>query len=230
MKYLLNFIGERIYTVESFIAEAKKLGVNRGMPLKQIKTMKFGDKILLATFDQKLGQTEQQLSFEGFEAEQKKFDGRKNKKDGTAKVFGYFTVSGLNLRASDAFKEELTKQLDVVESKDNNALYQRGCGSYLLGTSYIITNTLEEVVSKIEKLMLERNESVKVFITGAFTELNAEISPINYSRSVIAVDIVEEIPFEEVINVIGYIYNYEKRLYIKKYDKPGRPWHKQKEK
>lgn len=226
MRYLLHYIGERIYTVESFIAEAKKLGVNRCLPLKLIKSIKFGDKILLATFEPKKIITSQQLSFEGFEEEQEKIDGRKNKKDGTAKVFGYFTVSGLNLRASDAFKEALTAQLDVVESKDNNALYQRGCGSYLLGASYIITNTIEEVVSKIETLMLERKENVKVFITGAFTELTAEISPINISRTVIAVDILEDIPFEDVINVIGYIYNYEKRLYIKKYDKPGRPWRK----
>lgn len=220
-KYLLHYVGSKLYSEKVFIEEAKRLGVNRCLPLRQLKSIKFGDKILLATYVPKAIKQEQILLGESQEAQT--FDKRKNKRDGTAKVFGYFTVSCINLHAPDSFKIALTSQLNIVETKDNNALFIRQCGTYILGMSHIITNSLNEVVSKIERLMLERNEKVKVFVSGEFTELNAEISPINFSRTVIAVEVVEQIPFKDVLNVIGYIYNYEKRLYIKKYEKRGRP-------
>lgn len=54
MKYYLHYVASGksgIYGKDVFINEAKKIGVNRSLPYFLIKKLKWGDKILLATFE-----------------------------------------------------------------------------------------------------------------------------------------------------------------------------------
>lgn len=234
MKYNLHYVGSKLYPKEIFIAEAEKCGVNRCLPLRIIKGLKWRDKILLATFNakeieltcdncKKCGETTCGNDTENLSCfELGKVDGRKNKKDGTAQVFGYFTISGLNLTATEEFKRILTSQLDIVRSTNCNWKVQRQCGNYTLASSHIINNSIEEVIEKVEKLAKERQEKIKFFIAGEFYPLNITLNPINFSRTLIPIEL--EVALTGRFNncpqgEVGFIFDYNKRAYIKKKDK-----------
>jgi len=252
-KYYLHFIGTKLYPKEIFIKEAEKYGVNRCLPLPIIKGLKWGDKILLATFTPQIliSQTlcptcKTELLAEIINEKEGTYkytcdkcqkeipleeliritpDGRKNKSNGRAEVFGYFVISGLNIKASDEFKKELISKLEIVSTKENNLQIQRQCGSYTLGNSYVIKDSVEDIMKKAIELSKVKNEEVKFFVAGQFKPLNLEIEPINFSRTVVPVELDTDVQLEdlEFLQEVGLIYSYEKRTYIKKYNKPGRP-------
>jgi hypothetical protein len=207
-----------------------------------IKGLKWGDKILLASFiagEQKTtcqdckkcgentcgNDTVTLACFEG------KLDGRKNKKDGKAEVFGYFVISGLNIIASDDFKEALASQLNVVETKELNINVERQCGHYLLSQSRIITDDLKTVIERIKNTIEFPqfkqdwlNTGIKVFVAGKFYPIDLTIQPVNFSRTLVTVDTKEDIINKETVETaLGVIKNYNKRTYIKKHEKRGRP-------
>jgi hypothetical protein len=147
-----------------------------------------------------------------------KIDKRKNKKGGTAKVFGYFIISGLNMTASEEFKQNLTSQLEIVETNNNRIQYNRRCGNYTIGISHIIKNSLEDIIEKAKNLSKQMNEKVKFFVAGYFYPLSLDLTPINFSRTLISVNIETEL---NTVNnsynkEVGFIYDYNKRAYIKK--------------
>ena len=82
MKYKLHYVGSKLYPKEVFIKEAQKLGVNRCLPTKIIKKLKWGDRILLGTYVPKEIQTF--IENKTLQTMKEKIDGRKNKRDGTA--------------------------------------------------------------------------------------------------------------------------------------------------
>lgn len=239
MKHYLHYVGSKLYPKEVFIREAKELGVNRCLPLRMIKKLKWGDRILLATFipneitycdceehKEEIIQGNICLKCKKFIlVGGQKIDGRKNKKDGKAVIFGYFDIRGLNINASNEFKTALTSQLNVIESRESNLSVKRQCGSYTIGTSHIITNSIEDIIQKAEYLSEAMNEKVKFFVSGQFYPLETTIEPINFTRTLIEVEITEELTAEDVTEkkVIGMIKDYNKRTYIKKYAKRGRP-------
>ncbi len=237
MKYYLHYVGGKLYPKEVFIKEAERIGVNRCIPMKMIKNLKWGDKILLGTFNpgeqkkncdycKKCGETicgndtEYLSCFEG------KLDGRKNRSGGRAEIFGYFIITGLNLNASDEFKKALAGRLEIVETKNNNTRIQRQCGSYILGNSYVVKDSISDIIKKAEQLKIERKEeTAKFFISGLFRNLSLVIEPINFTRTLIPVELETELALEDLnfLKEVGLIYDYNKRAYIKKYAKRGRP-------
>jgi DNA-directed RNA polymerase subunit M/transcription elongation factor TFIIS len=253
IRYYLHFIGTKLYPKEVFIKEAEKFGVNRCLPLPIIKGLKWGDKILLATFypqilisqnfcptcntelfatliDEKEGtykytcdKCQKEIQLE--ELISVTPDGRKNKSNGRAEIFGYFIVSGLNIKASDEFKKELTSQLDIVSTKENNLQVQRQCGSYNLGNSYVVKDSIENIIKKAIELSKLKNEEVKFFVAGQFKPLNLEIEPINFARTVVPVELDTSVQLEDLqfLQEVGLIYDYDKRTYIKTHEKRGRP-------
>ena len=183
MIYKLHYIGSRLYPEKVFITEVKRLGVNRCLPIRLVKNLKWGEKILLATFKPKVieeplpeysfnaktflgmnmegrlrgkviqdgditGNRPDFFLMEGIHKQKAvwipkailadsdtldltpKIDNRKNKTKGTADVFGYFIVTGLNLTASEYVKKQLKCQLEVVSSSDKVVAVQRQCGNY----------------------------------------------------------------------------------------------------
>lgn len=257
MKYYLHYVGSQLYPQDVFIKEAKEIGVNRSLPLRLIKKLKWQDMILLGSFvpnpsyvpneicpkcqtvleDIEIENLEIDLEKKGMvygcptcqvevpkdKAITEKLDKRKNKKGGTANVFGYFQVNGINIQASDEFKHVLMSQLDIVSTNDNQTKVQRQCGHYTIGTSNVIKNSIEDIVDKAFTLSSEKGEKVKFFISGQFSELKASIHPVNFSRSIVEVDIDDTLLPEEATLNVNFIYDYDKRRYIKKYAKRGRP-------
>jgi hypothetical protein len=131
----------------------------------------------------------------------------------------------LNINASSEFKTTLTSQLNVIESKDCGQSVQRQCGSYVISSSHTVTDTIEDIIKKAEALSKDKQEKVKFFVTGKFYPLTAKIDNATFTRTIIPVEITEELKAGDIINetVIGMIENYNKRAYIKRYDKRGRP-------
>jgi uncharacterized protein YbaR (Trm112 family) len=152
-----------------------------------------------------------------------KADGRKNKTAGQADVFGYFTVHGININASPELKKRLFSSLDVVETSEPNTKVQRQCGSYSISQSLVVTNTIEDIIQKAEDLAFEMHEQIKIFAGGNFYTINAVISPVNFSRTIVVVELAEELKAEDNKTTVNFIYDYEKRSYIKTYAKRGRP-------
>jgi len=233
MRYQLHFIGNKLYQKDIFIAEAKQVGINRCLPFNLILHRTWGEKILLGIYTANSNYKEEQvkiLNEKAIKAGKNKIytpdeiDGRKNRTQGTAEVFGYFIVSGINIQASNDFKQALMAQLDIVQTTEVNNTIQRQCGSYIIGTSSIVKNTIEDITRKTEQLSLERKEKIKLFIAGEFRELNLTLTPINYSRTLISTDITE-IPEEKLLNTnkVSFIYDYKKRTYLTKYATRGRP-------
>jgi len=256
MKYYLHYIGSKLYPKDIFIKEAKTIGVNRCIPIRMIKKLKFGDKILLGNFLSKeiyhiehcphCYKVGKLIALEhikignedvfgcpkcNIEIEREKsihadkIDQRKNKKNGKANIFGYFVISGLNIKASNELKEELVKKLNIVMTRNPNLEIKRQCGSYLLGKSYVVRNTIEEIATIAEGLGKIMNEEVKLFLAGQFKDFETTIEPINFTRTLIPIEIDSNIQLEDLqfMKKVGLIYNYEKRAYIKKQEKRGRP-------
>jgi len=250
MKYYLHYVGSKLYPKEIFIKEAEQVGVNRCIPMKMIKKLKWGDTLLLGSFvpnpsfvpdelcpncktilrhiviegEDVYGCPTCQVEVPREKAIKDKFDGRKNKTHGKAEVFGYFQVSGLNIKASDEYKTILINQLNIVSTKELNTKVQRRCGSYTIGTSNIVTNSIEDIINKALELSKQRNEKVKFFVAGQFKTLNLSLKPVNFSRSIVEVKTEEKINAQDLGELnVSFIYDYNKRSYIKKYAKRGRP-------
>ena len=119
------------------------------------------------------------------------------------------------------------EQLDIVTSSEPNLKVNRRCGGYTIGTSYIVRDSIKDIIEKAEQLnKTEMNEQIKFFVAGQFNPLNLTLTPINFSRTLIEVNINEiknEFETKGFPNRMNYIYDYSKRSYIKKYTKRGRP-------
>ena len=199
MKYYLHYVASGksgIYGKDVFIKEAKKIGVNRSLPHFIMKKLKWGNKILLANFESRhtgeknyskcpdcKGNIFPDKCTEGNPMEccaSCKGTGKIGKlqkfQDGIAHVFGYFVIEGLNLIASDELKQRLYSQLDIVSSNNNSISVKRSCGSYVVSSSHTVTNSLADIIEKVQVLAKEINEKVKYFIAGKFYELNSECS------------------------------------------------------
>jgi hypothetical protein len=197
MRYYLHYVGNGLYPEGEFIKESKKYGVNRCFPLRIIKNLKWGERILLATF-QKDANSEVL-------------------KGGTANVFGYFVVNGINIVASEHYKEQLKLSFKEGTTVDHpmEEVYRR-CGSYIITNRYYIMETIPEVVEKIKTISDRMKEPVKVFVTGKFYDYERTITPISFSRSVVRVEGDMNLGSEATLTHVGFLSTYNKRSYITK--------------
>jgi len=224
MKYYLHYIASGksgIYGKDVFVKEAKQIGVNRSLPHFIIKKLKWGDKILLATFEGcHVGQQEQICDCEIQPCELHK----KSMKfqDGIAHVFGYFIIEGLNITASNELKQKLYSQLDIVESINQPIQYKRSCGNYVIASSHRVMNSLADIIEKAQVLAKEMNEKVKYFIAGNFYQFGDEdiivdnilINGVNFSRSLVEIDFDKIENLTDFGNYVGFIQDYNKKTYV----------------
>lgn len=243
MKYYLHYVASGksgIYGKDVFKNEAKLIGVNRSLPYFIIDKLKWGDKILLANFESRhIGEKESEICKECSgtgNSDYLKEDGEQTHQtcekckgigkveisqkfqDGIAKVFGYFVIDGINITASNELKERLHKDLDIIRTDSKPLMIKRSCGSYVLECSNYVTNSMEDIVSKAHKLSIGMKEKVKYFVTGKFYELDTIIEGINFSRTVVTVDIpnIKDDEEFEFISSVGFIKDYNKRSYVPK--------------
>jgi len=109
MKVWLHYIGKGLYTPASFRREAERYGVNRAVPISMLKSIRYGDVVLVA-----------------IHRSQKK----RSSKTGArkwAEVFGCFQVTGL------AFSEQVASYLEehgYGKREGGLKFIRRRCGVY----------------------------------------------------------------------------------------------------
>ena len=123
MNFWLHFVGKQYYSIESFVEEARTVGVSRRLPLKTLEKMSVGDVVLLA-----------------------QWDGKK------AVLFGGFEVHGVSGIPGDVTKK-LVEKLPVkhVEMFEEPVKVEKGCGEYYV-TQIVSFETLDfqVVVKEVE--------------------------------------------------------------------------------
>jgi hypothetical protein len=195
-RYLMNYVGTGLYSIENFAREAQAIGVNRSFPPALIKNVKFGDKILLATF--KMDENEW----------------TENRKRGKATVFGFYIVDGMGITGSPEVKTELRNSLTLTEYEAREYDVNRECGSYRVTSNYTVTEDLPRILEILHEICVRLGQKVKVFLNGRFVGMPSfDIEGVAFTRTALFVDIEQELEAEMVDRSITEIEQYERRTY-----------------
>lgn len=146
-KYKLHYIGKGLYTVNIFEHEAKKYGVQRAVSFSQLKTLKFGTPILLASFST-------QPKLEPVPSTDKV------KKEGVAEVFSYFTFNGISHTLPKELSQLLQSKLTIIKTEESPFSVSRACGSYSVGGIAYIKEDLKTLLEKIEEVFTVHNANL----------------------------------------------------------------------
>jgi len=201
----LHYVGRGLYSINTFVREAKKYGVSRAIPLQMLKKLHWGEKIYLAQVKEKL---------EG---------GRV-----VAKVFGYFTIRGINIGSSDELRKEIFRdeRINAKVIRTGNMHVERACGSYIVSATAVTSADLETVANVISEKAKEFGESVKVFIGGELTLIDPIEIVAPFTRSLVKVELDESkvkitrtLKIKEEDKHIHHVKNYVRRKTLTKKDK-----------
>ena len=193
----LHYVGVGLYKQEVFEREAAKHGVQRAIPFSLLGAFEFGQPVLLAYYC--------------------------GKESSTAEVFGYFTVTGVSHNLPEEVTGDLLEKVDVVKIDNTPKTVCRACGSYTIGSTAYINESLKDLIEKIKEACEKHNvdpNKYRWFITGLYHPFRNSIvlTPIKFTRGYMKVD-VEGLDLEEqqVTNEnLVWIYDYEKRRYLSK--------------
>lgn len=119
----MHFIGQGLYSIDKFEAEAEKFGVSRNLPKKTLAQMEVGDKVHLFIRDGK-----------------------------SSLMFGHFVVTGLTGEVPAKAADILLKsgKLKKVASGQTTTV-ERACGSYTISGGYQMNCSIKDVMDSIEE-------------------------------------------------------------------------------
>jgi hypothetical protein len=189
-EYWLHFVGKNLYSREKFVKEAKRYGVNRAIQGNILKYMKWGDIILLA---------------EPIREKPKETLG--------GVIFGYFTITTVTPLCPDELKEMLNDELKVVSVDDTVQEVVRECGSYTIGSAMEVEDSINEIVTKTEKLAKAFNYKVKWFVGGPLT-LIPDIQLVGAKQHLGYKKVELDLTFEELkggVKKVVFISGYKQR-------------------
>ena len=204
-EYLMHYVGSGLYGIRRFINEAKRIGVQRAIPFNMLRHVKWGEPILLA--------------------DHKKVPVTPDEKMPVAMVFAYFKVDSLSYQLDPDVKEKLLSKVTIVSSSMPQREHeQRACGSYDVGMSFEIKESIEEVVQKIEEACLECKKSInnfKYFLKGEIKVLDAPIimrnTKFNRGYRKVTLDGLK-LDKEKPKKALFFLNNYSRRMYMTKDD------------
>lgn len=173
----VTIVTSGVYTIRSFVEEADKLGVVRAVPYNVAMGMSWGEIVYTADFvgQRRLRQeTEDGVTYQNLE--------------GDLYIFGYFPIEFVNISAP---AEEVFEKIKdyVKEKKDVGRLVERLCGRYVVGTAFVVTCTLSDILRNFPP-------DTKVFIGGRFfrEEQPIVIPNVKYFRGFRKIDIQRQPP------------------------------------
>jgi len=206
-EFWLHYIGVGIYRREIFEREAVKLGVQRAIGFNLLSSLEFGQPILLAHYC--------------------------GRGSDTAEVFGYFTVTGVSHNLPKEVASELLETVNVVKVDSTPVAVTRACGSYVVGTTAYIDETLESLVDKIKQACEKHGinpNNFKWFIKGEYHPFKNSIvlTPIKFTRGYMKVKIegldLKQQQIEDR-NMV-WVFDYERRMYLTKRERDALLSHK----
>ena len=191
----LHYVGSGLYSIDSFVREAKKYGVSRAIPLNILGKLNWGKRIYLA---QLVKREEKRL----------------------AKVFGFFTVEWINLSSSEKLRKAVYDDPRVSAKVVSTSPFRvdRACGSYVVSAIATTSADLETVSKVIKEKVAEFGEKVKVFVGGRLTLIEPIELEAPFTRSLIRVDldeskvkVVKEIPVSMKSKAVAHVVDYAQR-------------------
>jgi len=206
-EFWLHYVGTGLYKREVFEREAVKLGVQRALGFNLLNSLEFGQPILLAHYC--------------------------GRRSGAAEVFGYFTVTGVTHNLPENIAKDLLKKVDVVKVNSAPTTVHRACGSYTVGSTAYINETLKNLVEKIKQICGEHDvdpKKFKWFINGEYHPFKNSVvlTPIKFTRGYMKVDIegldLKQQQIEDK-NMV-WIFDYERRAYLSKKERDALLSHK----
>lgn len=195
----LHYVGSGLYSIDSFVREAKKYGVSRAIPLNMLGKLNWGERIFLAQLVKKEG-------------------GEEVKR--LAKVFGFFTVEWINLSSSEELRKAVYDDPRVSAKVVSTSPFRvdRACGSYVVSAIATTSANLETVSKVIKEKVAEFWEKVKVFVGGRLTLIEPIELEAPFTRSLIRVEldeskvkVVKEIPVNMKGKAVAHVVDYAQR-------------------
>jgi len=196
----LHYVGSQLYSIESFVREARKYGVSRAIPLNMLGKLRWGEKIYLAQLVRKeVGGEERKL----------------------ARIFGFFTVEWVNLSCSDELRKAVYDDPRVSAKiiSTGKLRVERACGSYVISAVATTSADLETVAKVIKEKVVEFGEKVKVFVGGKLTLIYPQVEvEAPFTRSLVRVEFdegkvraVKEVPVKMKSKAVAHVVDYVQR-------------------
>jgi len=140
--FKLHYIGKEMYNIDVFEREAQRHGVQRAVSFSQLKTLKFGIPVLLASYIKPIPTTNtEQISKKGISSVLP-----------SAEVFGYFTLDGISHNLPKDLSQLLQSKLSIIKTEESPFSVSRACGSYSVGSITYIKEDLSTLLKKIQEL------------------------------------------------------------------------------
>lgn len=217
-----------MYSPKRFVNEARRLGVQRAIAWPTLQTITWGQTILAGEYTKtrsKCSKPHDEPSA-GLMAENK-CDGCGGKgytETPVASIFGFFQVDGLSYELPPEMEKLVASKLDIVKvvPPPPAANEQRACGSYGIGGSAYVNDSIEQIVAKIRESAKELKMNpmkFKYFLRGRFQEVGAPIvlEPCEFQRGYKRVQ-VEGLTVEQQTpkKAVFALYDYSRRKYMPK--------------
>jgi hypothetical protein len=193
--FWLHYVGRHLYSLERFEREAGRYKVQRAVPFHMIKGFRWGDRILLAHWVK-----------------------------GSTEIFGYFTLESVVHNLPEDVGKRLLEKLDVDHVSSGPPSYERRfCGSYYVGGTAFIRDSVEELYEKAKKACGEAGFNpceAKWFLKGRYVKLSTPIllTPAKFTRSYVKVEL-HDLDLDSVGDAGGalvWVYDYRRREYFRK--------------
>jgi hypothetical protein len=186
-KDYISWIGGKYYTIQSFIEEAKRMGVSRRVPI--IPDIEFGKSriFFISDVDESDPCVEiKTVNHKKSIDELKRYRTYRIKKKckTTPKVFGYFIPTGIVVpgKVEKNLFEKYRDRLVPVPVTTVYLVPIRGCGRLVIGARYLVDGlTLREIYSALKT---DPDTRVKdIMVTGStFKEINPPIQALGLKR------------------------------------------------
>ena len=203
----MNYVGSRVYSTSTFEREATVRGVSRGIAPRLLRSVQWGDPVLLAMW---MPNREEQARF--------KVENGRMARLGDAEVFGYFRVAGLNMDAPEEAKVALAGMLRVVSVNMEPIHVERRCGSYTIQASYEVLDTIEEIADKAAEVEGLLGVRFKWFIGGRYAPIRPPVTLLDarFTRGLTAVEVEGlslDAPARQTTFRLDSITEYKRKLY-----------------
>lgn len=165
-----NWLMYRGKDYPNFLGEAKVLGVSRNIPLRQLANLKWGDEILMGTFHT-YGKHEDSTDVK--KDGSLRWPNGKPVNLGEARIECSFAIRELMVKqpkVSQALADKIVRECELDEViRGDGRIVWRACGSYVVGTQYVLGERegrhgtkITTTVKHLYELLLQVQEEMKI--------------------------------------------------------------------
>lgn len=213
-------VTSQMYSHTKFVAEAKKLGVNRAIAARVLRHMEWHDPVFLSDWVSTEAAPNVRRIVTKTETGRSVYA-----PTGKAIVFGYFNIDQVIPNGfTDEAREEFHKRLDIVREIAMESVHvARKCGSYDLGGGFQVRDSIEKIVEKAEIIAKKYQLKLKWFAGGAIHEIaQTEVPNVKYSRApykIQATSLPHTEKTPEAFEFVRFMGGYERKIYVTKQER-----------